>query len=107
MIEDTVLLDVAAEVDRQVLCEKIVEGCDEAFRGTTAQSMAGDGAAATTSGAMAASCALSNAHDKGVNIASYVCDFGNVIISKTAKRSFRLTNTGKMKISFNFRKDSL
>lgn len=36
-----------------------------------------------------------------------MCDFGNVIISKTAKRSFRLTNTGKMKISFNFRKEAL
>ena len=56
---------------------------------------------------MAASGALSTYHERGVNIASYVCDFGNVIISKTAKRSFRLTNTGKMKISFNFRKEAL
>ena len=57
---------------------------------------------------MMASGGVANLHaDRGVNIASYICDFGNVIISKTAKRSFRLTNTGKMKISFNFRKDSL
>lgn len=45
--------------------------------------------------------------DKNINIASYVCDFGNVIISKTAKRSFRLTNVGKMKISFSFKKEAL
>lgn len=56
---------------------------------------------------MAASGAISTYNDKNINIASYVCDFGNVIISKTAKRSFRLTNTGKMKISFNFRKEAL
>lgn len=56
---------------------------------------------------MATSGAISTFNDKNINIASYVCDFGNVIISKTAKRSFRLTNTGKMKISFNFRKEAL
>ena len=102
-IEDTFLLDVAAEVDRQVLCEKIVDASEDAFRGT---GMAGDAGSAQ----MAASGGLSTTHhplDKSVNIASYVCDFGNVIISKTARRSFRLTNTGKMKISFNFRKDAL
>jgi hypothetical protein len=56
---------------------------------------------------MAASGAISTYNEKNINIASYLCDFGNVIISKTAKRSFRLTNTGKMKISFNFRKEAL
>ena len=63
--------------------------------------------AAQSANVMATSGALSTLNDKNINIASYVCDFGNVIISKTAKRSFRLTNTGKMKISFNFRKEAL
>ena len=68
----------------------------------------GSAAAGPSSTQMATSGAVSSPpHDKSVNIASYVCDFGNVIISKTARRSFRLTNTGKMKISFNFRKDAL
>jgi len=39
-----------------------------------------------------------------VNIANYVCDFGNVIITRTAKKSFRLTNTGKIPVTFNFDK---
>ena len=42
-----------------------------------------------------------------VNIASYVCDFGNVIIQRVAKRSFRLTNVGKRKLSFTFEKKIL
>jgi hypothetical protein len=42
-----------------------------------------------------------------INIASYVCDFGNVIITKVAKKSFRLTNVGKRKLSFNFEKKIL
>lgn len=106
MIEDTFLLDVTAEVDRQVLCEKIVEGNEEAYRGSGTMAD-GSAAAGPNSSQMASSGAIAAPHDKSVNIASYICDFGNVIISKTAKRSFRLTNTGKMKISFNFRKDAL
>ena len=103
-IDDPMLLDVAAEVDRQVLCEKIVDVNDDSnYRGNSL----GDNLAAQSAGPMAISGALSTYNDKNINIASYVCDFGNVIISKTAKRSFRLTNTGKMKISFNFKKEAL
>lgn len=100
-IDDPFLLDIAAEVDRQVLCEKIVDQSEEsAYRGEPSLAL-------QSVNQMAVSGGISTSHDKGVNIASYVCDFGNVIISKTAKRSFRLTNTGKMKISFNFRKEAL
>lgn len=103
-IDDPMLLDIAAEIDRQVLCEKIIDIHEDSQFRTTSISI-GDNAAAAS---MAQSGAMSTfASDKNINIASYVCDFGNVIISKTAKRSFRLTNTGKMKISFNFRKEAL
>jgi hypothetical protein len=106
-IDDPFTLDIAAEVDRQVLCEKIIDVYeDSAFRGPNA-STEENKAALQSNNMMAASGALSTLNDKNINIASYVCDFGNVIISKTAKRSFRLTNTGKMKISFNFRKEAL
>ena len=44
---------------------------------------------------------------ENINIATYVCDFGNVIITKSAKKSFRLTNTGKIPITFNFDKKIL
>ena len=104
-IDDPFLLDIAAEADRQVLCEKIIDVYeDSAFRGPAAGS--GDSLAAQSAGQMATSGAISTV-DKNINIASYVCDFGHVISSKTSRRSFRLTNTGKMKISFNFRKEAL
>ena len=105
-IDDPFLLDIAAEVDRQMLCEKIINFYeDNSYRGTAIES-AGPGDRSDGNAAMATSGALST-HEKNINIASYLCDFGNVIISKTAKRSFRLTNTGKMKISFNFKKEAL
>ena len=106
-IDDPVLLDIAAEVDRQVLCEKIIDFYeDSAMRGTMTSlgAAAADGNAHAT---MATSGGVSSYNSNNINIASYLCDFGNVIISKTSKRSFRLTNTGKMKISFNFRKEAL
>ena len=91
-----------------MLCEKIIDVYeDSAFRGTGGTYDNGLAAQSAATNNMATSGALSTFNDKNINIASYVCDFGNVIISKTAKRSFRLTNTGKMKISFNFRKEAL
>lgn len=42
-----------------------------------------------------------------IQICTYVCDFGNVIISGSKKRSFRLTNVGKMPITFTFDKKLL
>ena len=108
-IEDPFMLDIAAEVDRQMLCEKIIDFYDDnTFRGTVTESIGNNqDSQSAANAAMATSGAISSYNEKNINIASYVCDFGNVIISKTAKRSFRLTNTGKMKISFNFRKEAL
>jgi hypothetical protein len=42
-----------------------------------------------------------------IHISTYTCDFGNVIISGSKKRSFRLTNVGKMPITFSFDKKLL
>lgn len=33
-----------------------------------------------------------------------MCDFGNVIVGSSKKKSFRLTNVGKIPVSFNFDK---
>lgn len=35
---------------------------------------------------------------ENVNITNYVCDFGNVVVGFGKKKSFRLTNTGKIPI---------
>lgn len=40
-------------------------------------------------------------------IATYSCDFGNVVVGATKKRSFRFTNTGKLAINFAFDKKIL
>ena len=42
-----------------------------------------------------------------INISSYVCDFGNVVVGSSKKKSFRLTNVGKIPVSFQFDKKML
>lgn len=42
-----------------------------------------------------------------IQICTYVCDFGNVVVGGSKKRSFRLTNCGKMPINFVFDKKLL
>jgi hydrocephalus-inducing protein len=42
-----------------------------------------------------------------IQICTYVCDFGNVVVGGSKKRSFRLTNCGKMPVNFVFDKKLL
>jgi hypothetical protein len=42
-----------------------------------------------------------------IQLSTYTCDFGNVIIGGTKKRSFRLTNVGKLPINFTLDKKLL
>jgi hypothetical protein len=42
-----------------------------------------------------------------ISLATYVCDFGNVVVGMTKKKSFRLTNVGKLPVTFNFDKKVL
>jgi len=42
-----------------------------------------------------------------INITTYTCDFGNIIVGKSVQKSFRLTNCGKIAINFNFDKKLL
>jgi hydrocephalus-inducing protein len=44
---------------------------------------------------------------ENINITNYICDFGNVVVGGSKKKSFRLTNVGKIPISFNFDKKLL
>ena len=106
-IRDPKAMEVEAECDRQLLCETIVDyfnlgpsGAINPKSNLTTIESSQVGAAQTESNF--------STFDMGrINIASYVCDFGNVIIQKVAKRSFRLTNCGKRKLSFNFEKKVL
>ena len=42
-----------------------------------------------------------------IQLSTYTCDFGNVIIGGTKKRSFRLTNVGKLPVNFTLDKKLL
>ncbi len=42
-----------------------------------------------------------------INIANYTCDFGNVVVGNSKKKSFRFTNTGRLPINFSFDKKIL
>ena len=42
-----------------------------------------------------------------INITNYVCDFGNVVVGGSKKKSFRLTNVGKIPVNFAFDKKLL
>ena len=44
---------------------------------------------------------------ENINITNYLCDFGNVVVGGSKKKSFRLTNVGKIPINFNFDKKML
>lgn len=41
---------------------------------------------------------------ENIVIANYVCDFGNVVVGSAKKKSFRLTNVGKIPVTFSFDK---
>lgn len=39
-----------------------------------------------------------------IPIATYVCEFGNVVLGRSANRTFLLTNVGGVEVSFSFDK---
>lgn len=44
---------------------------------------------------------------ENISLSTYVCDFGNVVVGSTKKKSFRLTNIGRLPVTFNFDKKVL
>lgn len=48
-----------------------------------------------------------NINLENINIATYACDFGNIVVGQLRKKSFRLTNVGKIPVTFNFDKKIL
>jgi len=41
---------------------------------------------------------------ENICIATYICDFGNVVVGSTKRKFFRLTNVGRIPVTFNFDK---
>ena len=44
---------------------------------------------------------------EGINVGGYICDFGHMIVGSSKKKTFRVTNVGKLPMSFNFDKKVL
>lgn len=44
---------------------------------------------------------------ESISLATYICDFGNVVAGATKRKSFRLTNVGRLPVNFNFDKKVL
>ena len=51
--------------------------------------------------------AASAARLESISIATYTCDFGDVVVGATKRKSFRLTNVGRLPVTFNFDKKVL
>lgn len=46
-------------------------------------------------------------HIDNLVIANYICDFGHMVVGTSKKRAFRLTNVGKLPLTFSFDKKLL
>ena len=44
---------------------------------------------------------------ENISLSTYVCDFGNVVVGMAKKKSFRLTNVGRLPVTFNLDKKVL
>lgn len=77
----------------------------------------GKGAPASARGAASASAAPADdstlwgtglaADLESISLATYLCDFGDVVVGSTRRKSFRLTNVGRLPVTFNFDKKLL
>mmetsp|Transcript_39618 Transcript_39618/g.60627 ORF Transcript_39618/g.60627 Transcript_39618/m.60627 type:complete len:376 (-) Transcript_39618:9170-10297(-) len=65
------------------------------------------GHAADDRSSLATSFAGGVANMENISIATYVCDFNNVVVGSTKRKSFRLTNVGRLPVTFNFDKKLL
>ena len=120
-------MELEAETDRLHLCESILgqyydEMAAKAQKLASTQHQAGDsspdkGAAAKAKakkGSMAKTGGFSEMNKTGAGfhienmiVTTYQCDFGDMVVGAAKKRQFRLTNVGKIPISFNFDKKLL
>ena len=133
MIKDPVVMELEVETDRQLLCEKILSSFNKqknltltvgtaasgqregrAGEGAQARRAAGNRAAASARGgvstpvaAEAEEGALAGGEIENISLATYLCDFGDVVVGSTKRKSFRLTNIGRLPVTFNFDKKLL
>jgi hypothetical protein len=112
-IKDPELLEIEAEADRELLCEKIINGMRQAQQPRDAPNQRSARnqrrAGGSRSGADDVRSAQggSDLNVEQIPLATYVCDFGNVVFGIQQKKSFRLTNCGGLPVQFSFKKEAL
>ena len=166
MIKEPFAMEVEAETDRRILCERIITSLDlangkNAMMGVTSASAFGGfgsgppdrsaivvqegrvategtterggntknpsmqatgmkgapkrGGATTTQPRSIAAAddksvrgdASNGANIENISIATYVCDFGNVVVGSTKRRPFLMTNVGKLQVAYGFDKRAM
>jgi hydrocephalus-inducing protein len=150
LIKEPQAMEVEAEAERELLCDKIVAKLEQAqapaqglaqtsgsgFGGTAARDATGSagqgapgrraaagrqgstkkpanaaaGAGASPDGGanlQGGAGAVSAVNLEGIQLATYLCDFGDVVVGATRRKSFRLTNVGRVPVTFNFDKKLL
>lgn len=129
-------MDVEAECDRQFLCKKIIDSVDQQLqehfnksqsvveevistplggkraaskgpRGDAKEKATAQAVSEFTPGGTTIKIGNASINLENINITYYLCDFGNVVVGGSKKKSFRLTNVGKIPINFNFDKKML
>jgi hypothetical protein len=129
-VQDPLIMDIEAETDRRFLCDRILSQIDIAqartamqFTGTANQLAATVGDKAKSSKGMnkrkqtlgkttggfteGEKVGSTSVNLENINIANYICDFGNMVVGSSKKKYFRLTNVGKIPISFQLDKKIL
>ena len=119
-IKDPVAMEIEAEADREMLCDRIIQlmkpqaissgaGNVQLAPLQTKNVKKGKGMKATDPKETTSTqgFAGSDLNIEGIPIATYVCDFGNVVIGTPHKKSFRLTNCGRIPVQFAFKKEAL
>jgi hydrocephalus-inducing protein len=108
-------MELEAETDRELLCDKIIGLFNQSM-----STLGGPLGAGKSKGKNVSKASVSLAQDstttgpgaeaptvESIALATYVCDFGNVVVGIPQKKSFRLTNCGRLPVQFQFRKEAL
>ena len=118
---DTFQMDIEAETDRRMLCEKILEQYNEvlAQKALTKKEESPTKPVKQAKGKAKPKKVVKqpvfNETNKSGNgfyidslfVSDYVCDFGHMVVGTSRKKNFRLTNTGALPVNFSFDKKAL
>jgi hypothetical protein len=108
-------MDIQAETDRLYLCEKLLEQQELAQARTAvkfndtklnatlnATKQNAKGSPNKTQGFDPNQSGINLEDDDKIIVTNYICDFGNMVVGSSKRKTFRMTNCGKNSLSFSF-----